>query len=73
MLNMLQCLAIVVALCTIDRTYEAETMNCEPPYLCLAVVNQLLVPEVWVHFHLYCSRLDASIRQQSVNLFAAEV
>lgn len=42
-------------------------------YLCLAVVNKLLVPEVGVDLHLHSHRLDAGIAQQSVNLLAAEV
>ena len=42
-------------------------------YLCLAVVNKLLVPEVGVNLHLHSHRLDASIAQKSVNFLAAEV
>jgi len=42
-------------------------------YLCLAVVNKLLVPEVRVNLHLHSHRLDAGIAQQSVNFLAAEV
>lgn len=42
-------------------------------YLRLAVVDQLLVPEVWVHFHLHSCWLDTSVAQQVINLLAAEV
>lgn len=43
------------------------------PHLGLAVVYQLLVPEVWVDLHLHRHRLDSGVLQKRVDLFAAEV
>ena len=65
------------ALVCMSQTAPAKTAKTaeehKSKHLCLGVVHELLVSEVWVHLHLDGSWLDASISQQVIHLLAAEV